>query len=472
MVLKFGGAALRDVDGVQRAAGLVRRFGGDRPVVVVSALEGVTRELRRALREPREADAVWARLRVRHRSVLSGLGLSGDLLDRLLFDLRAVLGGLEEGAKPGDARLFDFVLSFGERMSARVVAAALSAGGMAAIPVDAYDAGVVLSGPGALFPPRTLKARVHRALVGGPAIPVVTGFVALDEAGHVATLGSNGSDLSAVWIGAALEADEVQLWKCVPGILRADPRLVPGAGLVTTISRAHATELARHGADVLHPAALAPLEGLERELVVSLRDVRAPEAAGTRVVAGPTGPREVEGPLAIAHREDVLAIEVDGSRGPWLEQPDREPGTAGTDAQGLLPVAAMLERFAGAGVECLGCQVGPKRLRALVVAEGEAAAALADLLPEALRRRARVRGELACVTLVGQPEARAGRLADLLLASARDLDPEAEPWHDGGLLRVLLRCERAADLVCSLHAELFRADRLERSEPGGRISAG
>src|SRR5262245_41458408 len=179
-VMKFGGAALRDGPAIQRSARLVERSARtSRVLVVVSAQEGVTAQLARAADEATRGrlDA-WDALRVRHRSALAWLGLPGDLLDRHLLELRAIL---DELAPRADRRMRDYVRSFGERMSARVFAAVLRQLGAPATPLDAYDLGLTtasVEGEGALLlaPRPELRARLEAV----PGIPVVTGFLALD----------------------------------------------------------------------------------------------------------------------------------------------------------------------------------------------------------------------------------------------------------------------------------------------------
>src|SRR5262245_49504301 len=262
-VMKFGGAALRDGPAIERSARLVEREGRrGRILVVVSAQEGVTVQLARAFDEAVNAEAArgelgtWDGLRVRHRSVLAQLGLEGDLLDRHLLELRGILEELQRSAR-SDRRMRDYVLSFGERMSARVVAAVLRKLGPPAVPLDAYDLGLTTAshqGEGALLcaPGADLRA----TLAAVPGIPVVTGFLALDPAGHLTTLGPNGSDLTAVWFGEAVAAEQVVLWKTVAGFLSADPDLVPEARLVPVLGREEAVEFALNGAEVLHAGAL------------------------------------------------------------------------------------------------------------------------------------------------------------------------------------------------------------------------
>lgn len=314
-MLKFGGSALRDGAAIRRAVGIVAAQAGGaatrRPLVVVSAHEGVTRLLdevagdaarglvRRDLRD---------RVRVRHRSILRELGLSSELLDRHLRELEAVLGDLAQGGvgqdRVLDRRTRDHVLSFGERMSARVVAAALRDAGHPATPVDAFDLGLVGERrDGRTLPVEGARARVRAAVEAVPGIAVVTGFVALDPEGHVTTLGANGSDLTAAWMAETLAADELQLWKTVDGVLTADPGPCPDARLLPRLSYREAAELAAHGADVLHPAAMAPAE--RAGIPVRIRNAEDPEAPGTRI-------EELEerapGPLALAHRPRVALV--------------------------------------------------------------------------------------------------------------------------------------------------------------------
>ena len=300
-VMKFGGASLRDGPAIERSLTLVAAAArSGRVVLVVSAQEGVTAQLARAAVEAARGNLEpWDALRVRHRSVLAQLDLANDLLDRHLYELRAIL--TELCASPRDDRAMrDYVLSFGERMSARVVAAVLRKRGHAAAPLDAFDLGLSTAerrGEGALLraPSKDLRA----ALAAVPGIPVVTGYLALDPAGQLTTLGPNGSDLTAVWLGAAVAAEEVVLWKTVPGFMSADPDVVPEARRIPVLGRAEAVEFAVQGAEVLHAGALEPAE--RGGIVVRIANVADPDAPGSRIEAE----TPVAGPLGLAHRSDV-----------------------------------------------------------------------------------------------------------------------------------------------------------------------
>jgi len=296
-VLKFGGAALRDGNAVRQAVRIVLQHGGDRPLVVVSAHEGVTALLGHAFDRALSGRLEWDPIRIRHRTLLHQLELAGDFLDRHLFALRAILESVRGGGLP-ERQVRDFVLSFGERMSARVFAAVLRRSGHAATPLDAYDLGLVTAG-GLLSQSAHPRSPIRESLVCIPGIPVVTGFLALDDSGNLTTLGPNGSDLSAVWFGEAVGADEVQLWKNVPGVMTADPRLVPQARKIAELGWMEAAELSIHGSEVVHPAALelACRAGLR----LRVRDVGHPSEQGTCIEGGPRN----GGFVALAHRRNA-----------------------------------------------------------------------------------------------------------------------------------------------------------------------
>ncbi len=239
----------------------------------------------------------WEGLRIRHKTLLRQLQLGGELVDRHLRELRGVLSEMAR-ARRTDRRLRDAVLSYGERISARIVAEVLRQRGLDATPLDAFDVGLVAqhvdSGRPALEPP---TPGVREALGVIPGIPVVTGFVAVDSGGDLATLGPNGSDLSAVWFGEALRASEVELWKDVPGFMTADPKVVPEARPLATLGRSEAIELAIHGANVLHPGALEP--ACRADVAVRIKSLADPEAAGTRIQKD----TDRSGPVGLAHHE-------------------------------------------------------------------------------------------------------------------------------------------------------------------------
>jgi len=291
-VQKFGGAALADGPSIETAIELVRARGGERPIVVVSALAGVTRTLeqlveRAAARRPL-AEPLLQPIRVRHRTVLRELDLDGELADRTLYELARVLEAVRERGVAGP-REHDFVLAAGERLSARIVASALRSAGVPATAIDAFDLGLLADARHGGADLGSLDS-LARVLGTTPGVPVVTGFVAAGAGGHVTTLGPNGTDLTATLCARAVGAREVQLWKLVPGLLTADPALVPGARRIAELGFDRAHDFARLGASVLHPSTIEPLVGTD--VVLHLLNARAPDEPGTVLAnrPSPSGP--------------------------------------------------------------------------------------------------------------------------------------------------------------------------------------
>lgn len=299
-VMKFGGAALRDGAAVRRVCALIA--SADRPAVVVSAHHGVTSLLERAAREAAAGRLETDAIRVRHRGLLSQLELDPELLNRHFAELFGVLGEVRTKGRL-DAGELDFVLSFGERMSARIVAGCLRKQGTLAAPLDAYDLGLLSDsrhGRARPLPGTGSKLRASLAEVHG--VPVVTGFLARDADGRLTTLGPNGSDLSAALVAEAVGAFELVFYKRVPGIMTADPARVSGARVLAEIGFDEAAELAAHGAEVLHPGAIEP--AVRAGLRVRVVDVDEPNSPGTLLSNDSRG----DGPRALATLEPLHGL--------------------------------------------------------------------------------------------------------------------------------------------------------------------
>ena len=297
---KFGGASLADSAAVRHAVDIIRRHRQEPTVVVVSAMAGTTDALlgvaqQAGAGESRTVAPLIARLRSRHAEVARALLPSGRARADVLADVLAYIGdvfdeleALAQGLlllRELTPRTTDFLASRGERLSARLVAAALEATGTKARYVDAVDLVHTDGAFGHAAPDfaRTDRA-VHRTLaplLGRGIIPVVPGFIGVTPDGEVATLGRGGSDLTATLLARGLGATRVSLWKDVPGLLTADPRVVPDARVIPQLHAREAAELAYYGAKVLHPRALIPVAG--RRIPVYVRPFGDPEAAGTEV---------------------------------------------------------------------------------------------------------------------------------------------------------------------------------------------
>jgi aspartokinase/homoserine dehydrogenase 1 len=293
---KFGGASLADAAGIARAVAIVEAQRPAPLVVVVSALAGVTDSLLEIASQAvlGEADDVRKRaaaLHERHLTVARELLPSGDrrkdtlaAIDETFAELEQIAAGLVI-VRELTPRTTDYLVARGERLSARLVSAALDQAGCPVALVDALE--VVRSDGtfGSASPDLALTDRSARRVLGPllkrGVVPVVPGFIAGTPDGQLATLGRGGSDLTATLLGRALGAREVSLWKDVPGMLTADPRMVPDARVIPQLHLREAAELAYYGAKVLHPRALIPLA--RRSLAIRIRPFAEPGARGTEI---------------------------------------------------------------------------------------------------------------------------------------------------------------------------------------------
>lgn len=272
-VLKFGGTSVGSAEPLRSAVGIVERALREAPVVVVvSALAGVTDALEAAL-----AGAATGRLDVarfvdslgtRHlgllRAVASGRAATraAACVAEQLSELAVLLRGAASAgaAQPQDRAR---TLAVGERLSAPIVAAALRSLGLDARANDAarlvrtdaaWDAASVDF-------PATRRLVTEAAASWPPAcVPVVTGFIGGTDDGQTTLLGRGGSDYTAAVLGWARDAERVEIWTDVPGVMSADPRRDAGARTLKHLRYSEASELARAGAKVLHPRTLEPLE--------------------------------------------------------------------------------------------------------------------------------------------------------------------------------------------------------------------
>ncbi|MFI5181840.1 MAG: aspartate kinase [Thermoanaerobaculia bacterium] len=328
IVLKFGGTSVGDGIRIGRVADLVVGRRGEKPLIVVSAMGGIT-DLLEALKRASKAkdrtasEAALAELSARHHAALDALALSADAakgcsdaLKRELDRARELSLGISllEEISP---RTSDALLALGELIASRFVAAALRARGADAVWVDprtilATDAAFGSAIPDEGEVAKRVASKVQPELEAG-RIVVTGGFVGAAPDGSTTTLGRGGSDYSAALLGAALSdagapVGVIEIWTDVDGILTADPRIVPAARLVPEVGYAEAAELAFFGAKVLHPATIRP--AVTRGIPVAVRNTFRPQVAGTVVKADAPG----RGVCALAMRRGVAALFVGSPR--------------------------------------------------------------------------------------------------------------------------------------------------------------
>lgn len=307
-VMKFGGTSVGNAAAIRSTCAIIKKARSARPVVVVSALAGTTDELLKiAYQQKRSARLLGiANLRERHGRVIEDLRLPTDLLDEL-FAL------LEKRAKrklAANKRAIDMFLSFGERFSARIVAACLSAMRVPAQSFDAWEIGMITDENfGSAEPLPTAAQAIEKRIKRIRGVAIVTGFIGKTRQGAVTTLGRGGSDYTAAIIGAAIHADAIEIWKDVDGFMTADPRLVHDAKVVPELSFEEASELAYFGAKVLHPKTIVPT--MRANVPVRVLNTFKPRSKGTLIISSFEKRREKSVSIdALAFRRGVSIIHV------------------------------------------------------------------------------------------------------------------------------------------------------------------
>jgi aspartate kinase len=330
-IMKFGGTSVEGATAFKNVARIVVDRAALRPVVVVSAMSGFTDALLESVQQALAGDSTaqyaagLAKHFDRHRRVIEVLlneeaPALHELLDRRCVELAELLNaaageaGNAEVERGRDRWFADAVVSHGERLSATLLAAVLRENRVVATTIDARRCVITNDEHGCAIPLMRETFRNTQAelqpLIEASTVPVLGGFIGSTQAGETTTLGRGGSDYTAALIGAALQAQEIQIWTDVPGVLTADPRLVSHARTVPHLSFEEAAELAYFGAKVLHPKTLHP--AIERDIPVRICNSRAHESGSTLVV-GETrrSPQTVK---AIAHKTKVTTVQVTSTR--------------------------------------------------------------------------------------------------------------------------------------------------------------
>ena len=325
VIMKFGGTSVQDATAIGRVAEIVRSRRGQHPVVVVSAFAKVTDQLVLMSQQASSGDAdsslqLLSALRVRHldtaRELLGDKGLAkiADKLQAAFAQAEAFLRGLA-AIRELSPRSSDQMLSFGELISSEIVAAALAARDLDTVWVDSRKCVVTDSKHTRALPladETRAKAEIHLApLVKKGRIPVMGGFIAATVEGVTTTLGRGGSDFSAAIVGAALDAESIEIWTDVEGMMTTDPRLCPDARTIRHISFNEAAELAYFGAKVLHPATLLP--AIQKDIPVFVLNSGNVKSKGTRITAQAPHGRDTF--RAITAKNGVSLVNVVASRG-------------------------------------------------------------------------------------------------------------------------------------------------------------
>ncbi len=406
-IMKFGGSSVADASRIKSVADIVLSKAENEetgPVVVVSAMKGVTDILLSAAAAAESGDNLYKKLildlKQKHHQAVKALVSDNSIgvtllikIDAILDELAEILHGVEL-VKECSPRTGDLISGFGERLSSLLTSAHINNRG---VPCEAVDAREIIRTDDAhgraAVDFKTSGELIRKRIVtgsGNTPIYIVTGFIASTSQGVATTLGRNGSDYTASILGAALDADSVEIWTDVDGILTADPRIVPEAWVIDEISFQEAMELSFFGAEVIHPFTLRPV--IEKNLPVFIKNTMNPSAPGTRIArnAAPKD-RPITG---IASVDDVSMITIEGGGMVGM------PGIASRIFASVARTGANIIMITQASSEhsvCLVC----RREEALIAAEG-LEKDLSDTLHSGIIRSIRLNDGLEIVAVIGE----------------------------------------------------------------------
>ncbi len=323
--MKFGGTSVADAESVRRVVDILAdcRSQGNQVAVVVSAQRGVTDQLIAVAsglvngHDDRTIDPFIESLRARHMNAVMGAAKDhssevGAVIAAQLENLRHILQAVYN-LRELTPRSLDYIITFGERLNAPVLAAALSERGIASTVLDGCEAGITTTrnhGEAMALP--SSEARIKNRVIPllHDRIPVIMGFMGCTDKGIVTTLGRSGSDYSAAVIGAGIDADEIWIWTDVDGIMTSDPRLIPDARVLPHVSYLEVMELSYFGAKVMHPRSIEP--AMKKDITVRVKNTFNPSHPGTSIVREEHCASQVV--KAITYIEKVAAININGAQ--------------------------------------------------------------------------------------------------------------------------------------------------------------
>lgn len=298
-VLKIGGSILRDSEDLERLVNILKLNSTRENVLVVSALNGVTDMLLEAYAKKQD---VTKKIKKKHDAVFSKNKLEKDFeeLSKLL---------LEESE---DIKRKEKIASFGERLSAKLIAAYLTSKGFNSIAMTGEECGIVSDGKfenAACILNKTKENFKKKVIpkITKNNIVVITGYYGIDENNNINTFGRGGSDYSAGVVALAVNAQKLEIWKNVEGFMTADPLIIKNAKKLEEISFEEARELGYLGAQILHPRTLDVLDNLD--IPTEIKNVYEPTKVGTRIIQKRTKERN-RMVSSIVGKKDITLVNV------------------------------------------------------------------------------------------------------------------------------------------------------------------
>ncbi|MEJ2545221.1 MAG: aspartate kinase [Calditrichaceae bacterium] len=326
IVIKFGGTSVKDAQAIRNAAEIIKKRLHLQPIVVSSALAGITDLLIEALdaassHKDEKLKSAYDTIEQRHLTLINQLIEDQDILESLIQLTEEEIAKLQvllEAARTirlKSGTLAHAVMSIGEILSTRIISGYLNTTGISTFWMDARDVIILEEKRGDYTPDiHTIEKNTNNLfepLLKKYKCILFPGFIGATIDGEPATLGRNGSDYTASILGAAIKADEIQIWSDVDGILTADPTIVPYAKPLKSMTFDEACELAYFGARVLHPAAIQP--ALAKGIQVSVLNSNRPNEPGTTIIASNGNDNSGRTVKSIAYKESITLLTVESS---------------------------------------------------------------------------------------------------------------------------------------------------------------
>ena len=302
LVIKFGGTSLASVKDIQNVAKTVSSLSNDNKLVIVcSAIDDITDQLIQISElikkeNKKDTNRILARISQKHKQFATHIVTDPKIQKSLLDKLKSDLSELEELVHGllllGEVtpRSYDYLISFGERLSISLVSFGLQQIKKRSVPLSGKQAGIVTDSNFGESRPLmdTTKIRLSKTIqdvFDKNTIPVVGGFAGADQHGNVTTFGRGGSDYTATIIASCINADEIWLMSDVEGLMTADPKLVKNAKLLKEVSYSEAIEMAQFGAKQIHPRTFEPI--VSKKIPMRIRSAFDLSNSGTMVKALP-----------------------------------------------------------------------------------------------------------------------------------------------------------------------------------------
>ncbi len=288
IIMKFGGSSVGNADRIRSVKQIVSNYLSEKPIIVCSAMGKTTDQLLLAGQKALLNGIVDCQeIITSHLTACEELKINPEIIKDLLVELEQLLIGIKQ-IREISPRTKDYLVSFGERLAVRVIATSFNQEGLKAKFFDSWEIGIKTNNKfmeASLLPDAYDQINQYLGFLKTDYqfTPVITGFIGQAPCGSITTFGRGGSDLTSSILGAALEVNEIQVWKDVDGLMTADPRKVPNAIPVNKVSFEEASELSYFGAKVLHPLSMMPAK--EKGITVRVKNSYNPEAPGTIITS-------------------------------------------------------------------------------------------------------------------------------------------------------------------------------------------